>query len=77
MRRADCYNTSMKNILALSLVLTASGCKKAADARSGNTAPARYVNDLQHDMNKASEAQQKANQAIAETSQAVNEAAKE
>ena len=43
--------------------------KAVQDIRSGDTAPAGYVKDLQQDLKKAEDAAAKANQAIQQTSQ--------
>ncbi|MFA5137661.1 MAG: hypothetical protein WC728_00395 [Elusimicrobiota bacterium] len=60
------------------LFVAALGCKKdekqavqqtVQDMRSGNTAPAGYVQDLQQDLKKAEDAAAKANAAIQQTSE--------
>lgn len=59
------------------LFVAALGCKKpqkeavqqtVQDMRSGNTAPAAYVQDLQKDLKKAEDAAAKANAVIQQTS---------
>ena len=68
------------------VILTAASCgkktsvevlkKTAQDMRSGNTAPAQYAETLRNDVGRAQEAAGKANSAVQETQQAVDNAVK-
>lgn len=51
--------------------------KTARDMKSGDTAPAHYVESLQKDVQKADAAQEKANEAIQQTQQGIDDALKE
>lgn len=51
--------------------------KAARDMKSGDTAPVHYVESLQKDVQKADAAQDKANEAIKQTQQGIDDALKE
>lgn len=69
----------MKNLLVvLSSCLALGACKKAATAaKEIQQAPVQYVDSLQKDVHKAEDARDKANAAIQQNAQSIDNALKE